>query len=112
MFKPCKTENNPLEIFRIKAHLRCYIIDPNTINNKLLQDAAAALKKLPYENKDPTAKMVKKMVVDAYRRGYFTYDNLTDAGYQMVQYEKYRRYPLTNTGNQTAYVAKHRNGFR
>lgn len=96
MFKPYKLQSNVLEIFRIKAHLRSYVKDPNNIDKDLLQNAVAELKKLPYEDKDPTDFIAKKLVLDSYHLGYIKYKDLTHPGYIMVQHEKFRRHPISN----------------
>ncbi len=108
MFKPNKLQNNALEIFRIKAHLRSYVKNPDIIDEYLLQNAVAKLKKLPYERKDPTDIIVKKLVLDAYHLGYLKYEDLTHPGYKMAQHEKFRRHPLTNDVTHQIYILKNR----
>ena len=109
MFKPYKLKSNALEIFRIKAHLRSYVKDPNIIDENLLHNAVAKLKKLPYQHKDPTDLIAKELVLDAYHLGYFKYKDLTHPGCTMVKHEKYRRHPLTN--DRTHQVDMRRNRY-
>ena len=108
MFKPYKLQSNALEIFRIKAHLRSYVKDPDTIDEDLLHNAVAKLKKLPYEHKDPTDIVAKELVLDAYHLGYFKYEDLTHPGYIMVQHEKFRRHPLTSDVTHQISMLKNR----
>ncbi len=91
MFYPYKTQNNVLEKFRIKAHLRSYVKDPIVIDETLLKNAADKLKKLPYKRNDPTDTIAIKLVLDAYRSGYFKYEDLTDVGCKLVRLSKHRR---------------------
>ena len=90
MFNLNKNQNDVLEIFRIKAHLRRYVKDPIIIDESLLSEAVQKLKKLPYEDKDPTESIAIDLVMEAYRFGYFKYRDLTDAGYDLVSNSKYR----------------------
>ncbi len=108
MFKPNKLQSNALEIFRIKAHLRSYIKDPNNIDETLLQKAVAKLIKLPYERKDPTDLIAKELVLDAYHLGHLKYADLTHPGCLMVKHEKYRRHPLVNKRTHQIYLLKNR----
>lgn len=96
MFHPFRNQSDTLEKFRIKAHLRSYVKDPIIIENELLQQAVIKLKKLPHEYSDPTDAIAMELVLDAYRLGFFNYNDLTDAGYELVRYGKYRRHPLIN----------------
>ncbi len=97
MFNPYTKQSDVLEKFRIKAHLRSYVKDPIIIDEKLLQEAVTKLKKLPYEYKDPTDSVAMELVLDAYRMGYFKYEDLTDTGCKLIRHGKYRRHhQLTN----------------
>ena len=96
MFHHFRNQNDTLEKFRIKAHLRSYVKDPITIHNDLLQEAVAKLKKLPYEYSDPTDSIAMELVLDAYRLGFFNYDDLTADGGDLVRHGKYRRHPSIN----------------
>lgn len=97
MFNPYKKQNDVLEKFRIKAHLRSYVKDPIIINETLLQDAVDKLKKLPYQQNDPTDSVARELVLEAYRTGYFKYEDLTDVGCKLVRLSKHRRHhQLTN----------------
>ena len=108
MFKSYKLQSNALEIFRIKAHLRSYVKEPENIDNNLLQSAVDKLKKLPYEHKDPTDLIAKQLVLDAYHLGYFKYEDLTQPGCLMVKHEKYRRHPHTNNRKHQLYLLRYR----
>jgi hypothetical protein len=108
MFKPYKLQTNALEIFRIKAHLRSYVKDPDSIDKNLLQNAAIELTKLPYKHKDPTDSIAKKMVLDAYHMGFLKYEDLTHPGCLMVKHEKYRRHPLISNRTHQIYMLKNR----
>jgi hypothetical protein len=92
MFNPYKKQNDVLEQFRIKAHLRSYVKDPIVIDKALLQDAVEKLKKLPYEYKDPTDSVAIELVQEAYRSGFFGYDDLTDVGCKLIRLSKHRRH--------------------
>ncbi len=92
MFNPYKKQNDVLEKFRIKAHLRSYVKDPIVIDQTLLQNAVEKLKKLPYKHNDPTDAVVIELVRDAYRSGFFGYENLTDTGCKLVRLSKHRRH--------------------
>ncbi len=97
MFNPYKKQNDVLEEFRIKAHLRSYVKDPIVLNKTLLQDAVEKLKKLPYKYNDPTDSVAADLVMDAYRTGYFRYEDLTELGCKLVRTSKHRRHhPLLN----------------
>jgi len=97
MFNLNTKQNDVLEKFRIKAHLRSYIKDPIIIDESLLSEAILQLKKLPYEDKDPTESVAIELVLEAYRLGFFKYRDLTDAGYKLVSHSKYRgHHQLTN----------------
>ena len=93
MFNSYKKQNDVLEKFRIKAHLRSYVKDPIVINETLLRDAVEKLKKLPYQKNDPTDSVARELVLEAYRSGYFKYDDLTDDGCKLVRLSKHRRHP-------------------
>ena len=108
MFKPYKLQSNALEIFRIKAHLRSYVKDPDSIDKNLLQNAAIELTKLPYKHKDPTDSIAKKLVLDAYHMGFFKYEDLTHPGCLMVKHKKYRRHPLISNRTHQTYMLKNR----
>jgi len=90
MFNANKKQSDVLEKFRIKAHLRSYVKDPIVIDESLLTQAVQQLKKLPYDDKDPTESVAIELVLEAYRLGYFKYRNLTDTGYKLVRHSKYR----------------------
>jgi len=92
MFNPYKKQNDVLEKFRIKAHLRSYVKDPIVIDGTLLQNAVEKLKRLPYERKDPTDSIAIELVRDAYRSGFFAYEDLTDTGCKLVRLSKHRRH--------------------
>ncbi len=96
MISPYKKQSDVLEKFRIHAHLRSYVKEPIIIDETLLQEAVAKLKKLPYEYKDPTDSVATELVLDAYRLGYFKYKDLTDTGYKLVRHGKHRRQPASN----------------
>lgn len=108
MFKPHKLQSNALEIFRIKAHLRSYVKDPDITDEHLLQSAVAKLKKIPYDHKDPTDIVAKELVLYAYQQGYFKYEDLTHPGYIMVQHEKFRRHSLINDLAYQIYILRNR----
>lgn len=95
MFHPFRNQNDTLEKFRIKAHLRSYVKDPILIENDLLQEAVVKLRKLPYTYSDPTDSVAMELVLDAYRLGFFNYSDLTDIGCDLVRHGKYRRHPPT-----------------
>ena len=97
MFNSYKKKSNVLEKFRIKAHLRSYIKDPIIIDSTLLEEATSKLKKLPYEYKDPTDSIASNLVLEAYRLGYFRYEDLTDAGCDLVRQSKYRGHQQLKT---------------
>ena len=101
MFNPYKKQNDVLEKFRIKAHLRSYVKDPIVIDETLLQDAVERLKKMPYQHKDPTDSVATELVLDAYRSGFFRYEDLTDVGCKLVRLSKHRRH------NQLSYDRVH-----
>ena len=92
MFNPYKKQNDVLERFRIKAHLRSYVKDPIVINETLLQEAVEKLKKLPDQYNDPTDSVAIELVLEAYRSGYFKYEDLTDEGCKLVRLSKHRRH--------------------
>ena len=108
MFKSYKLQSNALEIFRIKAHLRSYIKEPDNLDDNLLQNAVDKLKKLPYEHKDPTDLIAKELVLEAYHLGYYKYEDLTHQGCLMVKHEKYRRHPHTNKRTHQIYLLRNR----
>ena len=90
MYNSFKRQNNILEKFRIKAHLRSYLKDPIIIDKTLMDEAISKLKKLPYESKDPADSIATELTLEAYRLGYFRYNNLTDAGREITRKSKYR----------------------
>ena len=92
MFNPYKKQNDVLEKFRIKAHLRSYVKDPIIVDEKLLQIAVEKLKKLPYKHNDPTDSVAMELVLDAYRSGFFRYEDLTKIGCKLVRISKHRRH--------------------
>ena len=98
MFNPNKKQNNVLEKFRIKAHLRSYVKDPIVIDETLLQDAVEKLKKLPYKHKDPTDSVAIELVLEAYKTGFFRYEDLTDTGCRLVRLGKHRRHQQLSNG--------------
>ncbi len=97
MFNANKKQNDILEKFRIKAHLRSYVKDPIVINETLLQEAVEKLKKLPYQQNDPTDSIAIELVLEAYRSGYFKYEDLTDTGCKLVRLSKHRRHPQSSS---------------
>jgi hypothetical protein len=92
MFNPYTKQSDALERFRIKAHLRSYVKDPIIIDEQLLMEAVAKLKKLPYGFKDPADTVAIELVLDAYHLGYFKYEDLTDSGCRLVRHNKHRRH--------------------
>ena len=90
MYNSIRRQNNILEKFRIKAHLRSYLKDPIIIDKTLMDEAIAKLKKLPYESKDPADTIATELTLEAYRLGYFGYDDLTDTGREIARKSKYR----------------------
>ena len=108
MFHPFRNQNDTLEKFRIKAHLRSYVKDPIFIDNYLLQAAVIKLKKIPYDYSDPTDSVAMELVLDAYRLGYFNYDDLTDDGCDLVRHGKYRRHPLNNDSSRQMQIMRNR----
>ena len=92
MFNPYKKQSDVLEKFRITAHLRSYVKDPIVVNETLMEEAVEKLKKLPYEDKDPSDQVAIELVIDSYRLGYFKYDDLTESGIELVRYGRYRRH--------------------
>ena len=92
MFNPYRKQNDVLEKFRIKAHLRSYVKDPIVIDETLLQDAVGRLKKIPYKYKDPTDSIATELVLDAYRSGFLRYEDLTNSGCELVRFSKHRRH--------------------
>jgi hypothetical protein len=92
MFNSRSKQNDVLERFRIKAHLRSYVKDPIVINETLLQEAVIKLKKLPYQQNDPSDLVAKELVLEAYQSGYFNYNDLTDDGCKLVRSSKHRRH--------------------
>jgi hypothetical protein len=97
MFKPYAKQSDALEKFRIKAHLRSYVKDPIIIDEQLLLEAVTKLKKLPYGCKDPADTVAIELLLNAYRLGYFKYEDLTDSGCRLVRHSKHRRHRhLTN----------------
>jgi hypothetical protein len=108
MFNSYKKQNDVLEIFRIKAHLRSYVKDPIVINETLLHEAVEKLKKLPYQKNDPTDSVARELVLEAYRSGYFKYDDLTDEGCKLVRLSKHRRH-MQISSNRTPHTQLLRN---
>ena len=108
MLKPYELQNNALEKFRIKAHLRSYVKDPDSIDENLLQNAVTELKKLPYEHKDPTDSIAKKLVLDGYHLGFFKYGDLTQPGCLLVKHKKYRRHPLVSNRTHQIFLLRNR----
>ena len=98
MFNPYRKQNDVLEKFRIKAHLRSYVKDPIVIDETLLQDAVERLKRIPYEYKDPTDSIATELVLEAYRSGFFRYEDLTDIGCKLVRHGKHRRHQRQVSG--------------
>ena len=97
MFKSYQQKGDVLERFRIKAHLRSYVKDPIIIDTALLKKATTALKKLPYDDKDPTDAVAIKLVLEAYRLGHFRVENMTDAGYEIINENKYHSHSQLTT---------------
>lgn len=91
MFYPYKNQNDALEEFRIKAHLRSYIKDPIIIEKNLMREAVGKLKRITYKDKDPANLVAVELLLDAYRMGFFRYNDLTDDGCELVRHGKYRR---------------------
>ena len=109
MFNPYKKQNNVLEKFRIKAHLRSYVKDPIVVNETLLQNAVEKLKRLPYQYNDPTDSVAVELVLDAYRSGFFRYEDLTDDGCTLVRLSKHRRHhQLSNDRAHQGQLLRHR----
>jgi len=109
MFNPYKKQNNVLEEFRIKAHLRSYVKDPIILDKTLLNEAVEKLKKIPYEDKDPTDSVAVELLLDSYRMGFFKYNDLTDDGCKLVRYGKYRRHKqLTNDRAHQSHILRNR----
>lgn len=92
MFNLYKKQNDVLEKFRIKAHLRSYVKEPIVIEETLLYNAVEELKRLPYEDKDPADTVASELVQKAYRSGFFRYEDLTDTGCKLVRQSKHRRH--------------------
>jgi len=107
MFNPNKKQNNVLEEFRIKAHMRSYIKDPIVIDTVLMRDAVEKLKKLPFETKDPTDKVAVELLMEAYRRGYFKKDDLTRDGYKVIKLCKHRRHHQFSSHSYMPFVLRH-----
>lgn len=89
----CQTnkQSNNLERFRLIAHLRSYVKEPVQIDETLLQRAVMKLKKLPYEDKDPSQWIVIEMMLKAYRLGHYKFNDLTRDGRKLVRRSKYHR---------------------
>ena len=105
MFNPYKKQNNALEEFRIKAHMRAFVKDPIEVNTDLLNDAVEKLKKLPFQHKDPTDTVAIELLVDAYRQGHLKYEDLTDEGLRVVKRCKYRRHhPISNNAQMNIFL--------
>jgi hypothetical protein len=97
MFKAYTKQSNALERFRVKAHLRTYIKDPILVDEKLMMKAVQKLKKMPYDLKDPAGTVAIELVIDAYRLGFYKYENLTDSGHLLVQRSRNRRLRQTKS---------------
>ncbi len=80
--------NDVLEEFRIKAHLRSYVKDPIMVNENLLQAAIVKLKKLPYDEADPSGAIAKKLVRNAIKSGYYNKADLTELGCTLLKPKK------------------------
>ena len=105
MFNPYKKQNNALEEFRIKAHMRTFVKDPIELNKDLLNDAVDKLKKLPFQYKDPTDTVAIELLVDTYRLGHLKYEHLTDEGLRIVKQCKYRRHhPISNNTQMSIFL--------
>ena len=91
MLNPHKKEHDTLEKFRIKAHLRSYVKDPIVVDKRLLDTAVNKLKDLPYEEKDPSDRVAIQLVRESYILGYFTKDDLTESGVELVRFIKNQR---------------------
>ena len=105
MFNPYKKRNSALEEFRIKAHMRTYIKDPIEIDKGLLDDAIEKLKKLPFQYNDPSATVAIELLVEAYRKGYYKYEDLTTEGYRVIKLCKFRRHhQLSNNTQMNAFL--------
>lgn len=107
MFNPNKKQNNVLEEFRIKAHMRSYVKDPIIIDKDLMQEAVEKLKRLPFETRDPTDKVARELLIEAYRRGFFRNDDLTQDGYKLIKQCKHRRHHQTSSHSYMPFVLRH-----
>ncbi len=112
MFNPYKKQNDALEEFRIKAHLRSYIKDPIIIEENLMHEAVGKLKRITYQGKDPADTIAIELLLDAYRMGFFRYDDLTDDGCELVRHGKYRRHlQAANENTQQFHTLRNRYTF-
>ncbi len=111
MFNPHKKQNDVLEKFRIKAHLRSYVKDPIIIEESLMRDAVEKLKRLPYEHKDPSEAIAVELVKKAFCAGFFRYEDLTDSGCKLVRQNKYRRH-LHHSGKSTVHNHLYRTSIK
>ena len=102
-----KKQNNVLEEFRLKAHMRSFVRDPFEIDKHLLEDAVAKLKKLPFQHKDPTSTVAIDLLVESYRRGYYKYEDLTIEGCKLVKLCKYRRQSMFSNNMQVNLFLRH-----
>ena len=106
MYNPYKKQAEVLERFRIKAHLRSYVKEPIIIDEELLSVAVTELKKLPYEDRDPTDTVAKKLVLNALSQGYYKCVDLTELGCQLVRDEKYRGHQRINKNASDSYMLR------
>ena len=72
------------------------------------KNAVTELKKLPYEHKDPTDSIAKKLVLDGYHLGFFKYGDLTQPGCLLVKHKKYRRHPLVSNRTHQIFLLRNR----
>ena len=109
MFNPYYKQSGALEKFRIKAHLRSYVKDPVTVDEKLLVAAALKLKQLPYTSKDPAESVAIELLYSGYRYGCFKYDDLTEDGCKLVRQSRFRRHHrFTNDKTHHALILRNR----
>ncbi len=111
MFNPYKKQNDVLEKFRIKAHLRSYVKDPIVIDKTLLHEAIEKLKRLPYEDKDPADSVAIELLQRAYRTGFFRYEDLTNTGCKLVRLGKHRRH-LQRTNDKEHHGHMYKTGMK
>jgi hypothetical protein len=109
MFNQYNKQSDALEKFRIKAHLRSYVKDPISIDERLLIEAVIRLKTLPYKSKDPADTVAIELLQNGYQSGCFNYEDLTDDGCKLVRHNKYRRHHrLTVERDHHALVLRNR----